>query len=149
MHILSLLLCLVLFTVHLFAAPASYIPNDPSSSFGESGVNATYDYIIVGGGTAGLAVASRLAENPKITVAVIEAGGFYEADDGNISVVPGYCTVYAGTAPNDTNPLVDWGFVTTPQAVSHVTEEMLYPFTESCIYRVRIIEACTTRVAKH
>ncbi|KAF6227868.1 hypothetical protein HO133_007596 [Letharia lupina] len=116
MHLLSLLLCPVLFAVQHFAAPASYVPNDPSTSFGASGVDATYDYIIVGGGTAGLAVASRLAENPNITVAVIEAGGFYEADDGNITVVPGYCTVYAGTAPNDTDPLVDWGFVTTPQS---------------------------------
>ena len=123
MHILSLLLCHVLFAVHLSAAPASYVPNDPSTSFGVSGVNATYDYIIVGGGTAGLAVASRLAENPHITVAVIEAGGFYEADDGNISVVPGYCTVYAGTALNDTDPLVDWGFFTTPQTVRHATTE--------------------------
>ena len=123
MHSLSLLLCHVLFALQLFAAPASYIPNDTSTSFGVSGVDATYDYIIVGGGTAGLAVASRLSENPNITVAVIEAGGFYEADDGNVSVVPGYCTVYAGTAPNDTNPLVDWGFVTTPQTVSHRTKE--------------------------
>ena len=34
------------------------------------------DYIVVGGGTAGLTIANRLAENN--TVAVIEAGGFYE-----------------------------------------------------------------------
>lgn len=137
--------------VPLFAAPASYIPHDPSTSFGVSGVDATYDYIIVGGGTAGLTVASRLAENPNITVAVIEAGGFYEADDGNVSVVPGYCTVYAGTAPNGTNPLVDWGFVTTPQIVSHMTEEdsITMIFAEHSINRVRTIEVSTMRVAKH
>ena len=123
MPFLSCLLSYLSLVVQLFAASASYLPDGISTSFGASGVNATFDYIVVGGGTAGLTIASRLAENPNITIAVIEAGGFYEADDGNISVVPGYCSVYAGTAPNDTNPLVDWGFVTTPQTVSHQTRE--------------------------
>ncbi|PSK34121.1 Cellobiose dehydrogenase [Elsinoe australis] len=33
-----------------------------------------YDYIVVGGGTAGLVVAARLTENPDIKVGVLEAG---------------------------------------------------------------------------
>ncbi|KAF5329741.1 hypothetical protein D9619_009175 [Psilocybe cf. subviscida] len=33
-----------------------------------------FDYIIVGGGTSGLALATRLSENPKISVLVVEAG---------------------------------------------------------------------------
>ena len=78
--------------------------------------NASFDYVVVGGGTAGLTIASRLAKNPAISVAVIEAGGFYEADSGNVSVVPGYSTFYAGTDPEDTDPEIDWNFVTTPQA---------------------------------
>ncbi|PMD59609.1 uncharacterized protein K444DRAFT_663687 [Hyaloscypha bicolor E] len=40
------------------------------SYFGISLTNAAYDYVVVGGGTAGLVVASRLAENPNMTIAV-------------------------------------------------------------------------------
>ncbi|MHC0434221.1 GMC family oxidoreductase [Streptomyces sp. O3] len=36
--------------------------------------NATYDYVVIGGGTAGSVIASRLTENPDVTVAVIEGG---------------------------------------------------------------------------
>ena len=81
-----------------------------------SALSATYDYVIVGGGTAGLTLASRLSENSQIQVAVVEAGGRYEVDSGNNSVVPGYAGYGASTDPaaaNDT-PLIDWGFVTAP-----------------------------------
>ena len=79
---------------------------------------ATYDYIIVGGGTAGLTIASRLSEHSHLQIAIVEAGGFYETDSGNNSVVPGYASYGANTSPaaaNDT-PLIDWGFVTAPMA---------------------------------
>ena len=33
------------------------------------------------------------------------------ADSGNIGIVPGYSTFYAGTDPNDTDPKIDWNFV--------------------------------------
>ena len=49
-------------------------------------------------------------------MAIIEAGGFYEAA-GNTSIVPAYTTLYLGTDPADTYPAVDWGDVTVPQAV--------------------------------
>jgi len=56
--------------------------------------NATYDFVVVGGGSAGLSVASRLAESGNYTIAVVEAGGFYEIENGNTSVVPAYSVPY-------------------------------------------------------
>lgn len=54
-----------------------------SNSFGVPGVNGTFDYVVIGGGTAGLTIAARLAEDSDVSVAVIEAGGFYQQDNGN------------------------------------------------------------------
>ncbi|KAL8735786.1 MAG: hypothetical protein Q9166_000650 [cf. Caloplaca sp. 2 TL-2023] len=79
------------------------------------GKDDTFDYVVVGGGTAGLTLATRLAQGSSRSVAVIEAGGFYEQDNGNLSIVPGYCTLFSGTDPADVQRLVDWGFVTEPQ----------------------------------
>ena len=45
------------------------VTNEPEGFVGNS-----FDYLIIGGGTAGLAVAARLSENPDITVGVLEAG---------------------------------------------------------------------------
>ncbi len=43
-----------------------------------------YDYIVIGGGTAGAIVAARLAEDPAVAVALIEAG---PSDEGNARVL--------------------------------------------------------------
>ena len=107
------------------------------SSFGVLGINATFDYVvrrcllngclllkillisfkIVGGGTAGLTVANRLAANPALSVAVVEGGSFYEIDNGNISQIPGFDAEYSSSSPTTIQPLVDWGIVTVPQTV--------------------------------
>ena len=86
------------------------------NAYGRPNTNATFDYIIVGGGTAGLAIAARLTQNTSFSVAVVGAGGYYEETVGNISTIPAYAAFNVGTDPNDTNP-IDWSFVTEPQPV--------------------------------
>lgn len=73
--------------------------------------------MVVGGGTAGLVVATRLAEDASKSVAVIEAGTFYEIANSNLSQIPLFAPGGAGKSPLDTYPFVDWQFQTTPQAV--------------------------------
>ena len=88
------------------------------NNVGIPGQNATYDYVVVGSGTGGLAVAHRLAKDGTKTVAVVEAGRFYEIENGNTSVVPAYNQDYNYITANSQwdEPLVDWGFLTAPQA---------------------------------
>jgi len=66
-----------------------------------------YDYIIAGGGTAGLVLAARLSENSKKSILVVEAGG-NRIDDDNINV-PGFMGKLWG------DPNYDWNFWTEPQ----------------------------------
>jgi len=51
----------------------------------------------------------RLAENGTLSVAVVEAGGFYELENGNLTSIPG------NYVPNSLAPAVDWSFTTTAQ----------------------------------
>ena len=71
-------------------------------------VSHNFDYLVIGGGTAGLVVAARLSEDESITVGVLEAGGA----PGDISAisVPGRFGEGIGTD-------VDWQFETIPQRV--------------------------------
>src|SRR5258707_14580049 len=47
-------------------------------------ITQAYDYLIVGGGTAGAVVAARLAEDPNTTICLIEAG---PTDEGNPDIL--------------------------------------------------------------
>ncbi len=90
-----------------------------SSRFGMYGwPKQSFDYVIVGGGTAGLAMARRLSEDGTHSVAVIEAGGFYEIDGGNATEVPMYLFNYFLDNGYMKNPLFDWYQYTVPQPVS-------------------------------
>ncbi|EJC99487.1 uncharacterized protein FOMMEDRAFT_93872 [Fomitiporia mediterranea MF3/22] len=71
----------LLLSVYLLASPllslgkhAFGVTSDPNTAD-----NQTFDYVIVGGGLAGLTIAGRLTEDPSKTVLVIEAGN----DDRN------------------------------------------------------------------
>jgi choline dehydrogenase-like flavoprotein len=72
-----------------------------------------FDYVIVGGGTAGLLLAARLTENPNIQVGVIEAGSLRK-DDPNVDDP-------ARLARTLYNPEYDWLYRSTPQV------NLLYP----------------------
>lgn len=70
-------------------------------------VEQTYDFVVVGGGTAGLAIAARLTEDPDVTVGVIEAG---KNRLGDMFVdTPAMFLQMLG------NPEYDWMMFTTPQ----------------------------------
>jgi choline dehydrogenase-like flavoprotein len=66
----------------------------------------TFDYIVVGGGSGGCTVASRLSEDPKISVCLFEAGG----DGTNVMIrMP---SAVAAILPR---PILNWAFETVPQ----------------------------------
>lgn len=65
------------------------------------------DYLIIGGGTAGLVLVARLTENPNVQVGVIEAGKL-RLFDPNIESMGGISAML-----NNTD--YDWAFKNVPQ----------------------------------
>ncbi|KUI73107.1 Alcohol oxidase [Cytospora mali] len=70
-------------------------------------LDASFDVVIIGGGTAGLALAARLSENPSVEVAVLEAGEDMTSDP-RVSIPAMW--------PRTLNSDIDWAFKTTEQS---------------------------------
>ena len=77
-------------------------------------MNSTFDYIIIGAGSAGCVLANRLSANSANSVLLLEAGG----KDNNIKI--GIPAAYGDLHRTK----VDWGFSTEPQ--EHVNNRRIY-----------------------
>ncbi|KAH7374219.1 GMC oxidoreductase [Cadophora sp. MPI-SDFR-AT-0126] len=95
----------------------------PSYDIFNPSPNATFDFVVVGAGNAGLPLAVRLAE-AGFRVALVEAGSYASIGNGNFSQVPLYASAFQSTSPSSPrNPQTDWGQLTEPQAGT----ERIYP----------------------
>ena len=74
----------------------------------------SFDYIIIGAGSAGCVLANRLSKDPKNTVLVLEAGG--PDSNKNIHIPGAYTKVHKSE--------VDWGFWTEEQ--TNVLQRRIY-----------------------
>ncbi|XP_014284546.1 4-pyridoxate dehydrogenase [Halyomorpha halys] len=96
------------FVTAFLAAVYLYYPEStkPSqvSDTPQLAVKSTYDFVIVGGGSAGCVLANRLTENPNWNILLIEAGG-----DGNaLTDAPLFHTLIRNT-------IFDWNYTTVKQ----------------------------------
>lgn len=72
-----------------------------------SGEAGEFDYVVVGGGTAGNVVAARLSEDPSVTVCVLEAGPSDVGDDSVLKLERWMGLLESG---------YDWDYPVEPQA---------------------------------
>ncbi|MBJ7356540.1 GMC family oxidoreductase N-terminal domain-containing protein [Nocardioides sp.] len=70
----------------------------------------SYDYVIVGAGSAGAVLAARLSEDPRVTVLLLEAGGETEGAD-EVAVPAAFSSLF--------KTKWDWNYTTTEQKQLH------------------------------
>lgn len=89
----------------------------------------SYDFVVVGGGVAGLVVASRLSEDPTKNVIILEAGNDHR-EDPRVKT-PGFYPVLLGSE-------LDWGFQSEPQVCMFHQEKMrkLIPIKEYSEWKI-------------
>jgi len=76
------------------------------NKLGETGVTDTFDFVVVGAGSGGCAVAGRLSEDPATSVALLDAGG--RNDNWVVTTPFALVLMVAGNVNN-------WAFNTVPQ----------------------------------
>jgi len=107
-------LCVAIVAVIYFQFRISEMP-----SVATEVLDSEYDYIVVGGGSAGAVVASRLSEDPNFRVLLLEAGGDY-TKNATYHVPINFFDLQKTSA--------DWEYYTVPQKKSHLgmTESRSY-----------------------
>ena len=75
--------------------------------------NSEYDFIIVGGGSAGAVLATRLTEEPGIKVLLLEAGQIFEPD--NYPEIISNSNIVAANFDSQ----FDWGYNSLPGYIEH------------------------------
>ncbi|XP_049868638.1 ecdysone oxidase-like [Pectinophora gossypiella] len=90
-----------------FFAAAQCVLREPWPAAAAVRNTSCFDFVVVGGGTAGAALAGRLAERPDFRVLLLEAG----PDPPQESIIPGFSKSIMGTS-------YDWNFRTSNDGVS-------------------------------